>query len=570
MRGKKNFLCLLSTPHPNPLPWGEGISVILHSMYFIWLALLLPIAHAQSPYIDGPFESEIEHAVSVLTERGIVKGYSDRTFRPEHLVNRAEFVKIMMQFSASSVDNMSGDCFPDVSSGEWYAKFVCAAKLQGIIRGNALLGTPQDQWPFSPGNPVNYAEAVKMFMEFFDIPVRAMEPKEWYEGYLAAAKDYDLVLSEVHPGDALTRGQVSILTVKFLEFVGGEPEIQSSRSSRSASSWSSTDSSSSASIPVSSSQSIHSSIAHDLLSDTDVRSQFILLGDVSPIIGAARVFPEHEPLDISEITVRLTGAVPTVQSFLIYESVGGRFLGEAFLDTSSMDERQYTLFLKSGELVLPQREEFGFYARARARRFSDGGMSGESVQISALRVKGDGVWSNDGYAESTTTGFVEFETARSLLKEITNIALAQGILVPGTRQLLGSFRFWGKIGDGSANPRLTDLTFQVGNVSDVTLSNVVLRRQGTGTDISCTVSSNMATCASIAESLGSFRSGHIIFDAYGDIALASGSKNGFLQMTLNDPGTPSSAGAITWTDGTTIFSWVPFDQPVVRGTYLEY
>ena len=542
-------------------------------MFFLQFVLLLSIAHAQGIFIDAPFTPDIEHAVSVLMDRGVVQGYSDGTFRPGHLVNRAEFVKIMMQFSLSPFHDRSEECFPDVPLGEWYAQFVCAAKSRGVVRGNVLLGVPQDQWPFSPSNPVNFAEAVKMLMEFWDISVTGVAPREWYEGYLSAAQDYDLALPNVRPGDPLTRGQVALLVVKFLEFVGEEAVSSSPRQESSSSSTSSARSSAVSSLPVQAppgGAKEGDSSRYDPLSDIDIRSQFILLGEVSPITGAAFVFPEHEPLDVSEITVRLTGAVPTVQSFLVYESASGRFLGEAFLDTSSADERQYTLFLKSGELILPPREEYSFYVRARARRFLEGGMSGESVQIGSLRVRGDGVWSNDGYAESTNTGFVEFETARSILKDITNIALAQGILVPGNGQLLGSFRFWGWAGDGSADPRITDLTFHVGTVSDVTLSNVLLRRQGTGTDIPCTMSSNTVTCASISESLGSFRSGPIIFDAYGDIVIAPGSQDGFFQLTLNDPGVPTSAGAITWTDGTTSFSWVPFDQPIVKGTYLEY
>lgn len=296
---------------------------------------------------------------------------------------------------------------------------------------------------------------------------------------------------------------------------------------------------------------------------------FLLLGSTSPIVGAARVFPDKEPFNVSAIHIVLMDAVPSVQSFLVYDRES-RLLGSAYLDASIDGGFTYVLPIKTSTLILPKREVFQFYVKARLRSHDEGGVSGDSVQIRYLVVKGDGFWSNRSYSQSTSETFGSFETARSMIKHIKRVSPETGVLVSGAGQYLGAFQFEGVTGDPGANIRVTDLTFQINQGGGVEVSNVTLKRLGSGTDVDCTSTSVTVTCSAIPESDGSVRSGSATLQIYGDVLVPSGLARASLQLLLNEPGSSSSAGAIGWTDGHTTFQWVQFEQPVAPGTVLSY
>lgn len=296
---------------------------------------------------------------------------------------------------------------------------------------------------------------------------------------------------------------------------------------------------------------------------------FLLLGSVSPIIGAARVFPTAEPLNVSALHVVLMDAVPSVQSFLVYDGQS-RFLGNASLDPSIAGGATYVLPIRTSTLILPQREVFQFYVKARIRSYKDGGVSGENVQIRYLIVKGDGFWSNRSYSQSTSETFTIFETARAMINTVSRVSPESGVLVNSAGQLLGAFEFEGIVSDAGATIRITDLTFQVNQAGGISISNAKLKRLGSGTETNCTVGGSILTCAAILEQDGSIRSGPATFQVYGDVSVPSGLTSASLQLVLNAPGTSSSPGALGWTDGQSTFQWVQFEQPVAGGTVFSY
>ncbi|MEK7563016.1 MAG: S-layer homology domain-containing protein, partial [Patescibacteria group bacterium] len=84
--------------------------------------------------LGHPHESDIEY----LHSRGIVQGYGYGIFRPDILINRAEFLKILMLASEGSqvFDAENHRCFRDFWGEEqWYWVHACSAKEKGIIEG---------------------------------------------------------------------------------------------------------------------------------------------------------------------------------------------------------------------------------------------------------------------------------------------------------------------------------------------------------------------------------------------------------------------------------------------------
>jgi hypothetical protein len=519
--------------------------------------------------------------VSFLTEEGILQGYQDPSdpsgqaalFRPDQPVNRAEFVKVSTRASSQEViPPVDTACFPDIDPAAWYASFVCAAEQDGLVEGDALDGIDPSVWRFHPARTVNYAEAVKILVLAFDIPQLHMRANAWYEPFIAAADREGLALPGVAPGHPLTRGEVAQMVASFLAYSRGElPALRAAQegrvvSSSSQSSLSPLSSSSSPFVSSVSSASSVSSVVTDPGPDFSQTPTFIRLDIASSLVGSAKIFNNTEPFIVTDITVIFTGSVPTVDEVRLFASADHRFLGSASPDPS--DPSSFTLHRASGILSVPKRTDVSVYARVVVRTFDDGGLSGEDVQIDYFTVAGHGEWSNRNYSQSTTETYGTFETARSTFTEVANAGPDSDVLVGGAGRTLGAFRFVGGRGDGGADLRLTNITFALGTSGDVSLANVKLRGDGSTDQASCTVAAGSITCASIPESIGTVASGQRTLTLTGDITVGSVQSAG-LQVSLTPAGSVSSAGAITWTDGSTSFQWVQFDEAKLRGTFYQ-
>lgn len=306
--------------------------------------------------------------------------------------------------------------------------------------------------------------------------------------------------------------------------------------------------------------------ARDPMTDATLRSNFLLLSETSPVMAGVRVFSQHEPISVTKITVQLLAEAPSVESFLIYDQ-DQLLLGTA-TQVSGFYGR-YAVTLPVGVLSAPKKVPVSLYARARVKPHSRGGWSAESVQVSSVTVEGTGDWSGSTtYVEATTETFPGFETARGMPTVIRNNSIANSVLSVGTNKLLAEFRFEGRKTDEEATIRLTSLRFIIESDSTVTLSNARLRVEGLDTPYDCTVASGAVTCSSLPASIGSLDSPRVI-RVFGDVAVTGGAQSPFLRLTLNDPGSISASGDISWTDGEANFSWVPFEQPVASGTLMR-
>lgn len=75
-------------------------------------------------------------AITYVQEQGIVSGYPDGTFLSDRPINRAEFTKIVLRASSGVPQVIAlHDCFPDVPSHAWFHAYVCPAKSKKIIGG---------------------------------------------------------------------------------------------------------------------------------------------------------------------------------------------------------------------------------------------------------------------------------------------------------------------------------------------------------------------------------------------------------------------------------------------------
>lgn len=164
------------------------------------------------------------NAIEDLTNKGILNGYPDKTFRPDNAINRVEILKILLLGSGVEIEETSYNAgFPDVISNSWYAKYIVKAKEQNIIQGNP------DGY-FYPNAQVNFAEALKMLAiannvqlntnlntdPFLDVP-----KDSWYAPYFEYAKSINIIKKDsnesVTPAKPLDRGETAQLIFLFQE-----------------------------------------------------------------------------------------------------------------------------------------------------------------------------------------------------------------------------------------------------------------------------------------------------------------------------------------------------------------
>lgn len=520
-------------------------------------------------YNDVRASSPEAAGINLLTRENIVKGYGSRQFGPTRVINRAEFLKIAMLSAQREYYESGRSCFPDVMLYDWFSAYICAARDQGVVKGF-------DDGKFHPEYTVTYGEALKMLTILFGYQSQSVSG-HWAEQYYRAAtkRGVDLPIT-IDLDKPLTRGQAVRLSAAFFaEAKGGLAALRLAEggvySSSNSSSSSVSSSSSSGQTSSSSSSSSFPNRALDPLTDSVVRSQFVLLGETSAMIGAAKFFIEEEPLDVTAISVNLVSDVATVQSLLVYDD-DRRYLGRATLNTAtSSTNRNYRLEIPVGMFTVGKREDRSVYFRAQLASKDAGGIGQQSVQISNVTVQGNGGWSNRAYTKQSAGSdvFPVFVTSRSTIVSVANAGQANAALVTGTNQQIGMFTFTGRKTDSSAKINLTDLVFQIEQTGQVTLSNVKIGTPGIPDRTSCLVSGSLATCDNIPESLGSMTDLPRTITVYGDVT-AGDTMHASLRLTLNESGSSSTDGSVTWTDGTSIFTWVAVDSPVVLGTYYKY
>lgn len=106
---------------------------------------------------DVPTENPAYTAVEYLNEEGIFKGYPDGLFGITQNMNRAELMAVVSRMVGVEPDaEENQNCFIDVKK-EWFAPYVCYAKLRGWVQG-------YEDGMFRPEQLVTEHETLKMVL----------------------------------------------------------------------------------------------------------------------------------------------------------------------------------------------------------------------------------------------------------------------------------------------------------------------------------------------------------------------------------------------------------------------
>jgi len=159
-------------------------------------------------------------AIMALAEKGVIGGNPDGTFKEKNPLTRAAALKMLYVAAGRSGDSMKTDCFVNEKFDAWFAPYVCDAVLKGYVSGYG-------NGKFGAADPVTFAQALKMTLKIFDIPVPEtsgaaaldgyinVKGGQWYTFYVAAAVKAGILPlpgqdpAQFFPDDPITRGQAA-------------------------------------------------------------------------------------------------------------------------------------------------------------------------------------------------------------------------------------------------------------------------------------------------------------------------------------------------------------------------
>lgn len=186
---------------------------LLISIVFLLLITLNRISvQAIAPFTDISSSFSYEKPITFIYERGIVEGYPDGTFRFWKTVNRAELLKIILESIYEDIQSYTNsNCgFHDVEINEWYTKYICFAKDQGIVQGYS-------DGSFQPARDVNFVEALKITELAYNWNID-IHPNEWYQNFVVEGERKNVLPLGVHSFDQnLNRGDMAEMITRFIK-----------------------------------------------------------------------------------------------------------------------------------------------------------------------------------------------------------------------------------------------------------------------------------------------------------------------------------------------------------------
>lgn len=169
--------------------------------HLVTLLFLFTPTLANAAFTDVPSDHAYAAAITWAQEEGIVEGYTDGTFKPEATINRAEFLKILL-------DPVTAVCralynYSDVDFSAWYGDYIQAASCQDLAKGYA-------DGSFKPANTINFAEAAKIIVKYHSQgEIKQDAGEDWYYPFTYYLENHNAIPQTVKKGDQLiTRSEM--------------------------------------------------------------------------------------------------------------------------------------------------------------------------------------------------------------------------------------------------------------------------------------------------------------------------------------------------------------------------
>ncbi|MEK7672736.1 MAG: S-layer homology domain-containing protein [Patescibacteria group bacterium] len=124
--------------------------------------LELPASVSASSFKDVKVTDWYSGYLEAAVTNKFIAGYSDKTFKPNQPINRAEAVKIILEASGMNLETIGAASFSDVNQTLWYAKYINYASEKGIVNG-------YEDKTFGPTKNLTRAEVAKIASLILDM-----------------------------------------------------------------------------------------------------------------------------------------------------------------------------------------------------------------------------------------------------------------------------------------------------------------------------------------------------------------------------------------------------------------
>ena len=185
------------------------LSIVLSIAMVLCMMPAMAFAGTSAAYsdIEG---AACEASVELLSELGVVNGYSDGTYKPEKEVTRAEMAKLIV--TALGLDPQAGtSSFIDMGAAEWAIPYVGYAQSLGIINGYG-------GGKFGPNDNVTYDQAITMIVRALGYTTACNEMQgTWPAVFVQKANELG-ILKDVNKfgSNPSNRGDIAIMLANAL------------------------------------------------------------------------------------------------------------------------------------------------------------------------------------------------------------------------------------------------------------------------------------------------------------------------------------------------------------------
>ncbi|MEI8230873.1 MAG: S-layer homology domain-containing protein [Candidatus Peregrinibacteria bacterium] len=173
-----------------------------------------------SSFSDIDSSSLLAQAIQGLNSRHVFQGFPDGTFRPDQPVTRAEAAKLLLTTRFSSLTTQQQKpSFSDVAPEDWFAPYIAMATEKAIILGYPD-GTFRPMEPVRTAEFLKMSSLTFSLKLNLPFAFRDVVGNEWFAPYAGAASLYKLFPSHgraLHPDAPLTRGETAIALWKILQ-----------------------------------------------------------------------------------------------------------------------------------------------------------------------------------------------------------------------------------------------------------------------------------------------------------------------------------------------------------------
>jgi hypothetical protein len=170
-------------------------------------AMVMTMFASAATYTDVSSESQYFNAVTLLSDLGIVTGYTDGTYGPEQTITRAEACALVARMLTGKTDvaeYKGASDFTDVAKDYWGESAIGYCVVNNIVVGDG-------DGKFRPDDAVTQAEFVTMITRGLGYET-ASSPLTYPYGYISAAQDNDILKDvTIVPSEPALRGMDAII-----------------------------------------------------------------------------------------------------------------------------------------------------------------------------------------------------------------------------------------------------------------------------------------------------------------------------------------------------------------------